>query len=60
LLTNEKRVGVAVFKPLDEEKLPQEASTWSVTNGMAYFRERAAYVVSDEIEGVQRRRLNYN
>ena len=49
LLTNEKGVGVAVFKPLDEENLPQEASTWSVTNGMAYFRERAAYVVSDEI-----------
>jgi hypothetical protein len=49
LLTNEEGVGVAVFKPLDEENLPVEASTWAVTNGMGHFRERAAFVVSDEV-----------
>lgn len=49
LLTNDKGVGVAVFKPLDEENLPAEASDWAVSNGMGYFRERAAFVVSDEI-----------
>jgi len=49
LLTNEEGVGVAVFKPLDEENLPVEASTWAVSNGMGHFRERAAFVVSDEV-----------
>ena len=49
LLTDDKGVGVAVFKPFDEENLPEEASTWAVSNGQGYFRERAAFVVSDEI-----------
>ena len=50
LLTDrETGVGVAVFKPLDEENLPEEASSWAVSNGMGHFRERAAFMVSDEI-----------
>ena len=49
LLTNEEGVGVAVFKPLDEENLPEEASKWAVSNGMGHFRERAAFMVSDEV-----------
>ena len=27
-------IGVAVFKPLDEENLPEEASSWAMSNGM--------------------------
>ena len=45
--------GVAVFKPFDEENFPQEASSWAVSNGTGYYRERAAYVVSDQVlEGI--------
>jgi len=49
LLSNADGVGVGVFKPLDEEHLPAEASSWAVSSGTGYFRERAAYVVSDQV-----------
>lgn len=46
-------VGVAVFKPFDEENFPQEATSWAVSRGTGYSRERAAYVVSDQVlEGI--------
>jgi len=49
LLSNAEGLGVAVFKPLDEENLPEYASNYSLSNGMGYFRERAAFMVSNEI-----------
>jgi len=49
LLRNAEGLGVAVFKPLDEENLPEEASNWALSNGMGYIRERAAFMVSNEI-----------
>jgi hypothetical protein len=53
LANKDTGVGVAVFKPFDEENFPKEATSWAVSNGTGYFRERAAYVVSDQVlEGI--------
>mmetsp|Transcript_46627 Transcript_46627/g.72994 ORF Transcript_46627/g.72994 Transcript_46627/m.72994 type:complete len:508 (+) Transcript_46627:292-1815(+) len=51
LLKNEQGQEVAVFKPMDEEKMPEEASKWALVSGTAYFRERAAFLVSSQLGG---------
>ena len=51
LLTDRAGNGVAVFKPDDEERVPEEGRKWALVNGQGLFRERAAFLVSRRLLG---------
>mmetsp|Transcript_14625 Transcript_14625/g.49931 ORF Transcript_14625/g.49931 Transcript_14625/m.49931 type:complete len:160 (+) Transcript_14625:590-1069(+) len=51
LLSNSRGEGVAVFKPLDEERVPEDVTKWALVSGQCAPREEAAYAVSSRILG---------
>uniref|UniRef100_A0A7S0F4S8 PI3K/PI4K catalytic domain-containing protein n=1 Tax=Hanusia phi TaxID=3032 RepID=A0A7S0F4S8_9CRYP len=51
LLSNSRGEGVAVFKPLDEERVPDDVTRWALLSGQCAPREEAAYAVSSRILG---------
>lgn len=51
LLTDREGHGVAVFKPDDEEQLPEDAHKWALVRGQGLYRERAAFLVSARLAG---------
>mmetsp|Transcript_50908 Transcript_50908/g.101707 ORF Transcript_50908/g.101707 Transcript_50908/m.101707 type:complete len:528 (-) Transcript_50908:159-1742(-) len=51
LLKNKKGEDVGVFKPMDEEHVPEEAEEWALVKGHGSYRERAAFLVSSELGG---------
>jgi len=51
LLKNKKGEDIGVFKPMDEEYVPEDAEKWALVKGHGSYRERAAFLVSNELGG---------
>mmetsp|Transcript_48713 Transcript_48713/g.74106 ORF Transcript_48713/g.74106 Transcript_48713/m.74106 type:complete len:480 (-) Transcript_48713:185-1624(-) len=51
LLTSASGEGTAVFKPADEEYLPEEVAGWGLVSGEGVRREKAAFLLSEALGG---------